>query len=48
MNLLRLVKKFKIKNKLDKKIIDIIYSTVLSELKFLKNLVTINLPKTSK
>ena len=48
MYLFKLVKKFKIKNKLDKKIIDKIYSIVLSELKFLNNFVRIKLPKISK
>ncbi len=48
MNLLRLVKKFNIKNKFDKKIIDKTYSIVLSVLKILNNFDTINLPKISK
>ena len=48
MYLFKLVKKFKIKNKLDKNIIDIIYSIALFELKFLNNFVRIKLPKISK
>ena len=48
MYLFKLIKKFKIKNKLDKKIIDTIYSIILFELKFLNNFVRIKLPKIIK
>ncbi len=48
MNLFRLVKKFKIKNKLDKKINDKMYSIDSSELKLLNNFFLIKFPKIRK
>ena len=48
MNLFRLVKKFKFKNKLDKKINDKMYSIDSSELKLLNNFFLIKFPKIRK
>ena len=48
MNLFRLVKKFKIKNKLDRKINDKMYSIASSESKLLNNFFLIKFPKIRK
>ena len=45
MNLFRLVKKFKVKNKFDRIIIDIIDSTDLSKFKSLNNFLVNKFPK---
>ena len=48
MNLFRLVKKFKIKNKLDRKTIDKIYSTDSFDLKLVNIFFLIKSPKIRK